>query len=193
MQMKTFMEPSAALIEECKKGNQQAFKELFYNYRSYAYNLIYKICGANADHEDLLQELFFQIYLSLKTFKGNSSFSTWFYRVVFHVCSGKWRYQQAKKRISAEDTVEYESVEYCVSNHQFEPGYQMELKEMVNAALETLTDTLRIPLVLNVYSDLDVTKIAEILGLPVGTVKSRLFSARMKVKKYLDSVNVDNQ
>jgi DNA-directed RNA polymerase specialized sigma24 family protein len=71
------------------------------------------------------------------------------------------------------------------------PVTRWNLKEMVNAALATLTDTLRIPLVLNVYSDLDVTKIAEILGLPAGTVKSRLFSARMKIKKYLDSVNVD--
>ena len=189
--MRSFGEPSKQLLEECKNGNQQAFKEIFNNYRSYGYNLIYKIAGRNADHEDLLQELFFQIYLSLKTFRGDSSFSTWFHRIVIHVCTGQWRYQQAKKRISSEDTIDYDSVEHSVPDHTFEPGHQFELKEIVDAALATLSDKLRIPLVLNVYSDLETSKIADLLGLPEGTVKSRLFTARMKIKKYLDSVNIE--
>ncbi|MCX7726251.1 MAG: hypothetical protein N2053_05330, partial [Chitinispirillaceae bacterium] len=65
--VKTLLEPTPELLEECRAGNHLAFKEIFYMYRSYAYNLIYKITGPKGDHEDLLQEVFFQIYLSLKT------------------------------------------------------------------------------------------------------------------------------
>ena len=66
--MKSVLEPTPDLLEQCKAGNQQAFRELFHMFKSYAYNLIYKITGSRSDHEDLLQEAFFQIYLSLKSF-----------------------------------------------------------------------------------------------------------------------------
>ncbi len=186
--MKTLIEPSKELLEECKKGNQQAFREIFYNYRSYAYNLIYKITGKTADHEDLLQDLFFQIYLSLKTFKGESCFSTWFHRIVIHVCTSRWRYQHAKKRISSRDIVDLDAVEYIVSSPNDEPNSRYELKEVVQKALATLNENLRVPLVLNVYSDMDLSEIADVLGLPEGTIKSRLFAARKKVREYLDNL-----
>jgi RNA polymerase sigma-70 factor (ECF subfamily) len=184
--MKTLLEPSKEIIEECKNGNQQAFKQIFYNYRSYAYNLIYKIAGRHADHEDLLQEIFFQIYLSLKTFRGDSAFTTWFHRIAIHVCTGSWRYQQAKKRISSEDTVDYQSVEESHSNYQDIPGQHLELKNMVEGALATLNEKLRVPLVLNIYSEMNLGEIADILDIPEGTIKSRLFTARLKVKEYID-------
>ena len=187
--MKTLIEPTKELLEACRNGNQQAFKEIFYNYRTYAYNLIYKITGKTADHEDLLQDLFFQVYLSLKTFRGESCFSTWFHRVVIHVCTSRWRYKKAKKRISSNDIVDLESVEHCVSSPDHEQGYRYELKEVVQKALATLNDNLRVPLVLNVYSDMDLSEIADVLGLPEGTVKSRLFTARKKIKEYLDGMD----
>jgi RNA polymerase sigma-70 factor, ECF subfamily len=187
--MKTLIEPSKELLEACKNGNQQAFREIFYNYRSYAYNLIYKITGKSADHEDLLQDLFFQVYLSLKTFRGDSCFSTWFHRVVIHVCTSKWRYQQAKKRISANDIVDLDSIEFSVSSPAYEHGSQYELKEIVQKALATLNENLRVPLVLNVYSDMDLSEIADILDLPEGTIKSRLFTARKKIKEFLDDID----
>lgn len=187
--MKTLIEPSKETLRECKNGNQQAFKEIFYNYRSYAYNLIYKITGKNGNHEDLLQEIFLQIYLSLKTFRGDSSFSTWFHRLVIQVCTGQWRYQQAKKRIPDENTVDFDSVDHLVSNRDFDSGHQLELKDMVEKALGSLNEKMRVPLVLNVYSDMDLSEIAEILDVPEGTIKSRLFTARMKVKEYLDDID----
>jgi RNA polymerase sigma-70 factor (ECF subfamily) len=63
------------------------------------------------------------------------------------------------------------------------------LKEVVQKALATLNDNLRVPLVLNVYSDMDLSEIADVLGLPEGTVKSRLFTARKKIKEYLDNTD----
>ena len=186
--VKTILEPTKELLEECRAGNQLAFKEIFYMYRSYAYNLIYKITGPQGDHEDLLQEVFFQIYLSLKTFHGDSSFKTWFHRVVIHVCTRRWRYQKAEKRISPKDTVQIDAVENMVPSGEIGSLKHLELKDLVERAVATLDYKLRIPLVLNIYSEMDLAEIASIMGIPEGTVKSRLFTARKQMREYLDGL-----
>ncbi|MDG5814203.1 RNA polymerase sigma factor [Chitinispirillales bacterium ANBcel5] len=186
---KTLLEPSKELLRECRAGNQLAFKEIFHMYRSYAYNLIYKTTGAHGDHEDLLQEVFFQIYLSLKTFQGDSSFKTWFHRVVIHVCTRRWRYQQAEKRISKKDTVNLDSIENMVPSMDCGSLRKLELKDLVEQALDTLDYKLRIPIVLNIYGEMDLAEIATIMGIPEGTVKSRLFTARKQIKEFLDGLD----
>ncbi|MBD3418523.1 MAG: sigma-70 family RNA polymerase sigma factor [Chitinivibrionales bacterium] len=185
--MKAVMEPDSRLLEECRAGNQLAFKELFRMSRSYAYNLIYKITGMNGDHEDLLQETYFQLYLSLKSFHGESSFKTWFHRLIIHVCTRQYRYQKAEKRINKKDTVDYDSVEFQVPSREMSASKQLELRDLVDQALEKLDHKLRVPLVLNIYSEMDLSEIAGIMSIPEGTVKSRLFTARKKIREFLDS------
>ncbi|MBD3393559.1 MAG: sigma-70 family RNA polymerase sigma factor [Chitinivibrionales bacterium] len=187
--MPATLEPSKELLARCKEGNRGAFKEIFRMYRSYAYNLIYKITGPYGDHEDLIQEAFFQIYLSLKSFKGDSTFKTWFHRIVIHACTRQWRYQNTEKRISPKDTVSYDLVEYGVAAKGQDQEKEYELKSLVEKALETLDVKLRVPLVLHIYGELDLEEIAQIMGIPHGTVKSRLFSARQKIKEYLDGID----
>lgn len=178
------LEPSAKELEACKNGDQEAFRELFRRYRTYAYNLIYKILGGGVDHEDLVQEVFFQIYLSLPSFKGKSSFSTWFHRMVIHACTGHLRYIKAGKRIPRSEMVAYDTVSDFNRKPGGASGY--EVRELVEKALETLDERLRLPLVLSVYSEMELGEIASVLGIPEGTVKSRLFSARQKAKEYIE-------
>jgi RNA polymerase sigma-70 factor (ECF subfamily) len=186
--MKTDFDTCQELLDECKAGSQIAFKEIFYMYRSYAYNLIYKITGSRGEHEDLLQEVFFQIYLSLKTFQGQSSFKTWFHRVVINTCTAHWRRQQAAKRINPNKLTSTEDLDYELPHKDMSHAKALELKNLVEKSLETLDDKLRVPLVLNIYSELDLNEIAGILGIPEGSVKSRLFTARKKIREYLDSI-----
>ncbi len=186
--MSKVMEPGADLLQKCIEGNRAAFREIFHLYRSYAYNLIYKITGPTGDHEDLIQEVFYQIYLSLKTFKGDSAFKTWFHRIVIHVCTRQWRYQNTEKRISSKDTVSYDLVEHGVRSRQMGQEKEYELKSLVEKALDQLDSKLRAPLVLHIYGELDLAEIGSIMGIPEGTVKSRLFTARKKIKDYLDGI-----
>ncbi|MFP4416034.1 MAG: RNA polymerase sigma factor [Chitinispirillaceae bacterium] len=186
--MPKVLEPTAELLQKCKDGNRAAFREIFDMYRSYAYNLIYKIAGPHGDHEDLIQEVFFQIYLSMKSFKGESTFKTWFHRVVIHVCTRQWRYQNTGKRISPKDTVSYDLVEHGVAHNGMNHAKHYELKSLVEKALEAIDTKLRVPLVLHIYSELDLSEISTIIGIPEGTVKSRLFTARKKLREYLDSL-----
>jgi RNA polymerase sigma-70 factor (ECF subfamily) len=185
---KTLLEPTRELLDECRAGNQRAFREIFYMYRSYAFNLIFKITGPQGDHEDLLQEVFFQIYLSLKTFHGDSSFKTWFHRVVIHVCTRKWRYQTAEKRINPKDTVQIDAIENMVPSSEMGTLKQLELKDLVERALEKIDYKVKIPLVLNIYGEMDLSEISSVMGIPEGTVKSRLFTARKQIKEFLDGL-----
>jgi RNA polymerase sigma-70 factor (ECF subfamily) len=186
--MQKVLEPEPEVLEQCREGNRTAFREIFYMYRSYAFNLIYKITGPYADHEEILQEAFFQVYLSLKSFKGNSTFKTWFHRIVIHACTRKWRYENTEKRISSKDTVSYDQVEHMMPHHAPGQARRLELKDLVERAMATLDMKLRIPLVLSVYGELDLAEIGRMMGIPEGTVKSRLFTARKKIRDYLDGI-----
>lgn len=186
--MQRVLEPEPEVLRRCKEGNRAAFREIFHLYRSYAYNLIYKITGPYADHEEILQEAFFQVYLSLRSFKGNSAFKTWFHRIVIHACTRKWRYENTEKRISSKDTVSYDQVEHLVPSRGPGHGRELELKDLVERAMATLDMKLRIPLVLSVYGELDLAEIGQMMGIPEGTVKSRLFTARNRIREYLDGI-----
>lgn len=180
------IEPSPELLSACRRGDKDAFKEIFHRYRTYAYNLIYKIIGSNVDHEDLVQEVFFQMHLSLAGFKGDSTFSTWFHRLVIHVCSGHLRYIKAGKRIPQAELVAYDTV--VDSNRRHSGMNPFEARELIEKAVAKLDERLRVPLVLNVYSEMGPGEIADVIGISEGTVKSRLFTARQKIKEFIGDI-----
>jgi RNA polymerase sigma-70 factor (ECF subfamily) len=180
------LEPTPELLSACMQGDKDAFKEIFFRYRTYAFNLIYKIIGSNVDHEDLVQEVFFQMHLSLSGFKGESSFSTWFHRLVIHVCSGHLRYIKAGKRIPRSELVAYDTVTDINRRHGGANAY--EARELIEKAMAQLDERLRVPLVLNVYSEMGPGEIADVIGISEGTVKSRLFTARQKIKEFIGDV-----
>ena len=179
------LEPTSGQIAACKNGDKEVFKELFRRYRMYAHNLIYKVLGGGVDHEDLVQEVFFQMYLSIPSFKGESSFSTWFHRLVIHVCTGHLRYIKAGKRIPQSEIVIYDTVVDNRRRPSISSAY--EDRDLVRKALAKLDERLRIPLVLSVYSEMGSGEIGDVLGIPEGTVKSRIHSARQKIKEFIGS------
>jgi RNA polymerase sigma-70 factor (ECF subfamily) len=185
--MKTMVEPTNEVLAACRGGDKAAFKTVFDMYKMYAYNLIYKITGPQSDHEDLIQETFFQVYLSLRTFQGASSFTTWFHRVVIQVCSGNLRYKLAAKRKPDGAVMNFEDMQEAVSDGTISGENRFSLKDLVEKGMETLDDSLRIPLVLNIYSEMNIGEIAAVMKIPEGTVKSRLFTARNQMKEFMRS------
>jgi RNA polymerase sigma-70 factor (ECF subfamily) len=185
--MKIAIEPSAEVIAACKSGDHEAFRTIFNEYKSYAFNLIYKITGPSSEHEDLLQEVFYQIFISLHTFQGASSFSTWFHRLVVQVCSGSLRYKKAAKRSPGGAMIGYEDMQEMVADKKPSQESAFEMKNLVEKGLATLDDSLRMPLVLSVYGELDINEIATVLNVPEGTVKSRLFFGRKKMKEFIQA------
>jgi RNA polymerase sigma-70 factor (ECF subfamily) len=178
-------EPDTELLELCRIGNRNAFKTLFYMYRSYVKNIIYKITGIHSEHEDLIQSVFMQMFVSFHTFKGDSSFKTWFHRLVLYNCINWLRYNQAGKRNGKFVTAEIENIEDNVPDYETNPLNRVLMRDLVDKAMKLLSLRLRVPLVLNVYSDLNIAEIAVILKVPEGTVKSRLFAARKVIRDFV--------
>ncbi len=177
------------LVKRIKEGDEIAFEQLFNQYRSYAYALIYKITGVDGEHEDLLQEVFFQTYLSIKKFRGDSLFKTWFHRIVINTCTARWRHLQAAKRPSPQDTYSMEVLPYELAQKNTCHATAFENRSFVNKALNILSENIKITIILDVYCEFTMAEIAHILEIPEGTVKSRIYMARRQIKEYLESLN----
>ncbi|MCX7726634.1 MAG: hypothetical protein N2053_07270, partial [Chitinispirillaceae bacterium] len=104
------------------------------------------------------------------------------------VCTRRWRYEKAEKRISPKNIVQIDSLENMLPSREMSSLKHLELKDLVERAVASLDYKLRIPLVLNIYSEMDLAEIALVMGIPEGTVKSRLFTARKQIREFLDKL-----
>jgi RNA polymerase sigma-70 factor (ECF subfamily) len=91
------------LVARCQRGDHAAFAELFDTHKTDVARIVYRFVGASADLEDLVQDVFVQVYRSIGKFKGNARFSTWLYRVAVNVALMHKRAQQSRPRLVDED------------------------------------------------------------------------------------------
>ncbi|MBR2782317.1 MAG: sigma-70 family RNA polymerase sigma factor [Oscillospiraceae bacterium] len=181
------------LIKRAAGGDDTAFEQLVNQYQKPVYNLAYRMCGNADDAFDLSQEAFLNAWKGLKGFQFQSSFSTWLYRLTSNVCLS---YLRSKKRKSAVSLVflddEEEEQEWEIADSAPLPEEQTISKEerrQVESALNSLEVEYREALTLSVYSGLSYQQIAEIQGVQEGTVKSRIFRAREKIRRIIQSGN----
>ena len=181
------------LIKRAAGGDDTAFEQLVNQYQKPVYNLACRMCGNADDAFDLSQEAFLNAWKGLKGFQFQSSFSTWLYRLTSNVCLS---YLRSKKRKSAVSLVflddEEEEQEWEIADSAPLPEEQTISKEerrQVESALNSLEVEYREALTLSVYSGLSYQQIAEIQGVQEGTVKSRIFRAREKIRRIIQSGN----
>ena len=174
-----------ALIHRFKMGEEQAFFELVNKYKTSVAGIVFKFIGDKNETEDVSQEVFLQLYKSLNSFKGNSRFFTWLYRVVFNVCMYYKRGKASKKA-----AVDFEKVEglICLPDARALPEGMLESKntlENIKAAIEILPEELKTVFVLREMEDLSYDEIAVVTGVSTGTVKSRLHASRLYIAREL--------
>jgi len=157
--------PEKNLIAAAQSGDSDAFTQLVQRYSSDAYRTAFMVLHDREDVEDVVQEAFLTCYRKINTFRMDSSFKTWLYRIVVNLC-----YDRIRKR-SRERAGDMSDIEK-----------RIDLKEVI----ATLNPDYRITLTLYYGMDFSVQKVAEVLGIPVGTVKSRLNSARNLLKERLE-------
>lgn len=175
------------LIQAACRGDAAAFGALVRKYQTRLCTSLTHICGSLDEAEDIAQDAFVQAYVKLRTFAGESAFYTWLYRIAVNAAISKRR----RRRETA-------SVDVKRTEHGLEPlddGERADerlLREeravQVQRALARLSDEHRAILVLREIDDRDYEEIAQILELPVGTVRSRLHRARLQLKEQLDLV-----
>lgn len=175
------------LIEGALKGNESDFETLILSCSDRAYSLAYRYLNNHDDAMDAVQESFIKIYRYLRNFKGDSSFQTWVYRIVANTCKDFFR--KKKSRINPESLFkgfgddEYELNIADEGKGPLDTLLEKEDSKAILEALNELPEDQKEILTLRDIEDFSYEEISEILSLSLGTVKSRISRARLKLKE----------
>jgi RNA polymerase sigma-70 factor, ECF subfamily len=174
-----------SLIEQCLAGDQAAWEQIVRQNWRKVFNVAYKFVGKHDEAEDLTQDIFLKIFKALKTFDRRANFQTWIISISRNLCIDHYRSVRKERQTIARDVdtsdlqpATTERGPYAVAEHQ-------DLKAQLRQALETLPLTLRTAVVLRDLQELSYQEIADRLGLPEGTVKSRINRGRIELAHQL--------
>jgi RNA polymerase sigma-70 factor (ECF subfamily) len=177
----------ARLVEAALRGDRDAFGDLVGRYQDRLFNTLLRIAGSREDAADAAQDAFVQAYLKLESFRGDSQFFTWLYRIAMNVALSRRRRRRPMESLDAAKS--------CAGEEPMDasagPDDRMlahERARQVQAALADLGEGHRKILVLRELEGCSYEVIADILELPVGTVRSRLFRARLQLRDKLRSM-----
>lgn len=180
------------LIEKSKKGDISAFEELIETYQNKVFNIAYSMLNNYEDANDVAQEVFIRVYKSIKNFKGESSFSTWLYRITTNVCLDELRKRKNKNVVSIDEDIPFDDGE--VTRQIVDDGptpdiiaEKKEVREIVNEAIGQLSEEHKTVIILRELQGLSYEEISKIINCPRGTVKSRINRARSALKNILKS------
>ncbi|MGC4005300.1 MAG: sigma-70 family RNA polymerase sigma factor [Pirellulales bacterium] len=178
------MNDDIQLIDETLAGQSAAFGRLVTKYQDRLYNTLVHVTGCFDEARDVVQDAFVQAYTKLGTFQRQSAFYTWLYRIAFNVAIGRKRRRRAALSTDRQrDELGWEPVA-----HDGDPNEPLESAErvaMVRRAMDMLAEEFRTVLVLREIDGYCYETIAEMLELPIGTVRSRLHRARSELKQHL--------
>ena len=186
----TVNKEDASNIERVLNGEKSAFGGLVRAYQVRLFNSLIHSLGCPEEAEDVAQEAFVKAFSKLATFKQNSSFYTWLYRIAINIAIS--RHRQKKPKTSLDEYRMNAGHEPIDEANQ--PGNKLDLEEravQVQAALQLLSEEHRTIIVLREIEDMDYEAISEILDLPVGTVRSRLHRARHQLRTHLEQVVIE--
>ena len=182
-------EEESAVILKVQQGDANAFEALVTAYQKQVYNLALRTVGNPEDAADLSQEAFLRAYRSIASFRGDSKFSVWLYRLTTNICIDFLRSKGRKPTVSLTmENDDEETQELDVADDRFDPEenfQRAELQRAVQRGLNSLPEEFRTILILRELEGMSYAEIGEILHLEEGTVKSRLFRARSRLCDFL--------
>jgi RNA polymerase sigma-70 factor (ECF subfamily) len=174
------------LIAECRDGNTAAFGELVSRYQDRLFNSVLRLADNTEDARDVVQEAFLHAYQSLQSFKGDALFFTWLYRIAVNTAISMKRKKRVVLRIQPGE--EGGALDPHDPSETNRPGHAIEMAEderRVHEALGKLSVEHRSVLVMKDMDGMKYEEMAEILGVPVGTIRSRLHRARLEMRDIL--------
>ena len=177
----------AALVAAAGKGDVRAFNQLVIRYQSIAYNLAYRILGDEDAASDATQDAFVSAFKAVARFRGGS-FKAWVLRIVTNACYDQLRVRRRRPTSSLDDLDgEADHTPYLLdpAERPDELVSRRELDTVIQAGIMTLPIDQRSVLVLSDLQGMDYQEIAQVTGLALGTVKSRLSRGRAKLRDYL--------
>ena len=174
-------------IDAARQGDQDAFEALVRLYEKRVFALTMRMCKNPEDAAEAAQEAFLSAWQGLRFFRGESSFSTWLYRLASNACVDLLR-REGRHRAAAGPSLNDEELNLDVPDTARSPQEEAERKELrrqIEAGLQALSPDHRQVLILREMHQLSYDEIAEALSLDVGTVKSRISRGRKQLRKFL--------
>jgi RNA polymerase sigma-70 factor (ECF subfamily) len=176
------------LIAECLRGDTAAFGALVRRYQDRLYNTAYRLVDNAEDAHDVVQEAFLSAYQSLENFKGDAQFFTWLYRIAVNTAISLKRKQRAVVSIDAGRNGE-SAIEPPDPSELSRPGHALEQAEQerrVRHVLSRLSPEHRAVLIMKDMEGQKYETMAEVLDVPIGTIRSRLHRARLELRELLE-------
>ena len=182
---------NAQLVDKSKRGDMEAFGMLIKRHEKGVYNLAYRMLKNVEDARDAAQEIFLKVFASLNSFRGESRFTTWLYRIATNECINRLK---RPRFLSLEELRrEYENEMKPIEPPQLidtsplpeELAERHEIQKLVHKAMDELPDHYRLVITLRHFQGFSYDEISEALDLPVGTVKTYLFRAKKTLKTKL--------
>ena len=187
-------DPDRELVTRCQKKQSGAFEELVRRYQDRVFNLCFRFLREREVSEEIAQDVFVAVYKHIEGFKGDSKFSTWLFRVVANHCHNKSKYLRRRRHklqdsldapIEGEDGDMKRELPDDPDRSPEELASRRAMNEMIQAAISELDDDHRVIVLLRDVEDMSYEEIGAVLGLPEGTVKSRLHRARNELRAKL--------
>ena len=181
------MDADRGLVDAAAAGSREAFDELVLRYQGPVLNLVRAMTAGDADAEDLAQEAFVRAWRSIGAFRSDSTFRTWVFGIAINLVRTHRGKRSRLRRLfwspapadTATDPLERASMSDGIET-------PLAMREVIDRALATLPEDMRAAVVLRDVQGLDYREIAETLGLPIGTVESRIFRARQRLRPLLE-------
>lgn len=185
----------AQFIARLVARDESAFNELVLTYERRVYGLVFRMLGRRDEAEDLAQEVFVQVFKAIDQFRGESKLSTWIYRIAVNLCKNRTKYL-SRRHAGEQDDIDAmaERVPLTAAraatvgdvSRPDELVEGMQLEDIVKRSIQKLEPEFREALVLADVEDMPYDEIAQIMGVPVGTVKSRIHRARAQLKSLVE-------
>lgn len=183
----------AELVDRARRGDGAAFGLLISRYERRVYRMARQITQNDEDSEDVLQETFLKAFEHLDSFQGNSKFYTWLTRIAVNESLMKLRKRKSDRTVSMDENIETDEEpivrEIAVWDDTPELRYgQEEMRRILESAIDSLKPIFRTVFVLRDVEELSTEETAEVLGLSIAAVKSRLLRARLQLREKLTRV-----
>lgn len=173
------------LIERASGGDPEAFNRLMENHERRMYAVALRMCGNREDAQDCLQEAMLRAYRAISGFKGQSTFSTWVYRITMNTCLDELRRRKNKQNTSLDSLLDAGWSPKDERNAPERHAIQQEMKAHLHAAIRELPEDMRSAVVLRDIQGMSYDEIAQTLDINVGTIKSRISRGREKLREKL--------
>jgi RNA polymerase sigma factor (sigma-70 family) len=184
-------ETDEALVAAAKSGDHPAFVELWTRYSNTAFKVVYRVTGNRDDAEDAIQDAWMRAYVHLKSFDGRAKFSTWLTRIAINSALMVLRRNRARSEVSLDwspDSETWRQWELADKRANTEERYaRKEVEGHLSRAIHRLRPALRTVIEIQQLHDGSVKEIAEVAGISVAAVKSRLLRARIVLRRSMAS------